>query len=621
MDVLKTGAIVSPIHEEEPDTAWGHALQSETYRKVEQRVIRQLLQALMYEDLVRYDCVADSSTDSARVFVITGKSPDGDAVEYRCVGQVTQSFGLIKLRDEPVVRTDRHTPASPAWLHQVLADIVSQVPHAEKLASFVEELEQTLLKDVQAQSLPRPQRLCEQQRQYDELEANITEAHAYHPSYKSRIGFSLEDNRLYGPEFKHTHRLSWLAVHKRRGRMNQSARIDYRTFIEQELGHEDFRRFASALERQHKAVDDYWLLPVHPWQRDTHIACLFHPELANGELVWLGQSRDTYRAQQSIRTLANAGDPAKAYVKLSLSITNTSTSRILAAHTVMNAAIITDWLQGLLEHDAYAGKLDFAILGEVLGVTCDYESMEASRKAKAYGTLGAIWRESLHRYLRPGESAVPFNGLCHVERYGRPLIDPWIQQHGLRRWTEQLLHVSVTPIIHMLFAHGIGMESHAQNIVLVHDEGWPVRVVLKDFHDGVRFSPAHLTSPERCPRLAPVPESHARVNPSSFILTDDPNAVRDFTCDSFFFICLAEVAIFLARHYGLPEHELWSATAQLIHTYQARNPEHDARFRLFDVFAPTFAVEELTRRRLLGDGEPRFRQVPNPLHQFRAGPC
>lgn len=46
------------------------------------------------------------------------------------------------------------------------------------------------------------------------------------------------------------------------------------------------------------------------------------------------------------------------------------------------------------------------------------------------------------------------------------------------------------------FAEGIATESHGQNIILVHKQGWPTRVLLKDFHDGVRYSPAHLAHPE-----------------------------------------------------------------------------------------------------------------------------
>ncbi len=55
----------------------------------------------------------------------------------------------------------------------------------------------------------------------------------------------------------------------------------------------------------------------------------------------------------------------------------------------------------------------------------------------------------------------------------------------------------------------------------------------------------------------------------------------------------------------------------MILDYQQAHPQHRDRLGLFDVFAPTYEVEELTKRRLLGDGERRFRSVPNPLHAYR----
>jgi siderophore synthetase component len=62
-------------------------------------------------------------------------------------------------------------------------------------------------------------------------------------------------------------------------------------------------------------------------------------------------------------------------------------------------------------------------------------------------------------------------------------------------------------------------------------------------------------------------------------------------------------------------------TADVIRAFQAGHPQHRARFKAFDVFAESFQVEELTKRRLLGDDEPRFKEVPNPLHAFGPSPC
>lgn len=127
---------------------------------------------------------------------------------------------------------------------------------------------------------------------------------------------------------------------------------------------------------------------MHPWQWENLIVSTFYPELLSGELIYLGTSDDQYKAQQSIRTLANATAKERPYVKLAMSMTNTSSTRILARHTVMNGPIITDWLQQLIASDSTARQLDFVILGEVAGVSFDYQHLPQSRGPQAYGTLG-----------------------------------------------------------------------------------------------------------------------------------------------------------------------------------------------------------------------------------------
>ncbi|MFC6340130.1 IucA/IucC family siderophore biosynthesis protein [Pseudomonas sp. CCM 7891] len=604
--------------------AWLANVDPDVCQRVQQRVVGQLLQTLLYEDVLPYqDQVLDNGH---RRFIVQGTDAEQQPVEYRCNGLRSTSFELIRLDHASLERVDHTGQATAPNLHQALAELLREFEGSAHLPRFIQELEQTQLKDLQARSqgysAGRPVHLLD----VDALEQHFMDAHSYHPCYKSRIGFSLEDNTKYGPEFATPIAIVWLAVAKACGAMNHSQKMDFDAFIRQETGENRWQQMATALQNQGKSPDDYWVIPVHPWQWENTIVPYFYPELVNGELIYLGVSDDQYKAQQSIRTLANASTPLRPYVKLAMSMTNTSSTRILARHTVMNGPIITDWLQQLIATDSTAQALGFVILGEVAGVSFSYDHLPATRGPQTYGTLGAIWRESIHGYLKADEHAVPFNGLSHVEnRYSNgeesPFIDTWIAQYGLQAWTQRLLEVTVPPIIHMLYAEGIGMESHGQNIVLILKDGWPQRIALKDFHDGVRYSPAHLARPQLCPTLVPLPASHARLNRNSFILTDDVNAVRDFSCDCFFFICLAEMSIFLNQHYQLDETRFWQMTADVISAYQAAHPQHRERFALFDVFAPSYEVEELTKRRLLGDGERRFKSVPNPLHAFRSQAC
>jgi siderophore synthetase component len=599
---------------------WLTPADSRRFCRVSQRVVGQLLQALLCENVLSYRL--EAMADGRQRFIVDGVDEQGCPVTYRCLGLLSDSFAIIRLDTATLQRVDAQDVPSQPDLHQALAELLGALADGQFMPRFVEELEQTLLKDLQSRSQDYQPAAAPFSLDADSLERHFMDGHRYHPCYKSRIGFSLEDNRRYGPEFGQPLAVVWLGIPRHLASVNHSRDVDLTHFLKVEFGAERWAEIDRALAEQGRSMSDYWPIPVHPWQWEKVIVPNFQPELACGEFLYLGTSGAHYRPQQSIRTLANVQDSTRPYIKLALSITNTSCSRILARHTVLNGPTINDWLQNLIATDSTARELGFVILGEVAGVSFDDGQLPAIRQGKVYGTLGAIWRKNLSSYLKPGEQGLPFNGLSRIENlYGdgeqKPFIDAWIARYGLLPWLQQLLQVSVSPIVHMLYAEGIGMESHGQNIVLIQRDGWPERIALKDFHDGVRYSPNHLARPDAAPELVPLPARHAAVNRSSFILTDDVNAVRDYSCDAFFFTCLTELAIFLRLHYGMEEGEFWRMTAEVVLDYQRRHPQHAARFALFDLFASEYEIGEFAKRRLLGDGERRVRRVPNPLCRHR----
>jgi len=397
----------------------------------------------------------------------------------------------------------------------------------------------------------------------------------------------------------------WLAAHRSITEVTASKSLDPAQVTEP-LGAEAVR-FQRMLEESGRDPEDYALVPVHPWQWRERLARAFSAQLATGELVPLGEDPHEFRAQQSIRTLSCHDRPDRPYLKLSMSIVNTSTGRGLAAHTVRNAAPITDWLREVVDSDEYLrAELRPVLLGEELGVAVTPES--GLLREDTYGALACIWRESLHPHLGEGEAAMPFTGLTSADD-GELLIGPWLREHGAEQWVRQLTRVAALPLVHLLCKHGIALETHAQNAVLLHRDGLPSRVVLKDFHDGVRFSREHLAEPQRCPQLAATPAHHT--NRNSFVETADPALVTDFLLDAFFFINFGELAIALDE--VLPERRFWQLVAEEIRAYQQRFAELSERFELFDVFTPTIEIEKLTTRRLRPDTELRLHTAANPL--------
>lgn len=590
------------------------ALRAPTYVTVRRRLFRQLLESLVYEDAIRVMNAGDGSC------AVDGTDDQGRPVRYEFTVRRRHGFDRVSLGPEPVRRVSGGAGAEADSVLRFLGEVRRELTaDPECLARFCRELDATLVKDALAEYARTERGDVLAEHDYDTLEGTVTDGHRYHPAYKSRIGFDLADNFAYGPEFLQPVRPLWVAAHRDIARVTTVDGLAEETFLAAQLGDDTLSAFRRVIDGAGRDPQDYTLLPVHPWQWREQIAPAWVDQLRRQEIILLGEDPHAFAAQQSIRTLSCRDVPERPYLKLALSIVNTSTSRVLAPHTVGNAPLVSDWLRGVVAHDAFLREeCQVIVLGEVMGTAVDPVPATDLVRSETYGTLACVWRESLHPFLRPGEQAVPFTGLTARELDGTPLIDPWVRAEGVRTWLRRLVRASVLPLLHLLFRHGIALESHAQNMVLVHEGGVPRRVALKDFHDGVRFSRTHLAEPDACPVMAAPPSHH--VNANSFLETDDLDQVADFVLDAFFFINIGELGLFLADACDLDEQDFWAVVRDEIRAYQKRFPELEGRFELFDVFKPAIEVEKLTTRRLLPDTELRVHAVANPLAEPAARP-
>jgi siderophore synthetase component len=529
---------------------------------VARRVMRQLIESLVYEGRL-----AD-----------TGEAGAGPVV-YRWNAGRRFSFDRVRLGPQAVLRhVAGATPTEALSPRRFLDDLAPVLgADAERRATFASELERTIANDSQVRRHWRQAGRRAAGAGFDELESLVVDGHRYHPSYKSRLGFDSLDNAEFGPEFGRTIRPQWVALRA------------------------DVAECSSTSGAGPDRLGDHVVLPVHPWQWRTHATATWAPLLADGALVPLGTGADDYRAQQSIRSLANVSHRSHATLKLALSIVNTSTARTLAPHTVANAPRITAWLQGIAAGDPYFRReLRPVLLGERQGVAHSPE-------------LAAIWRDSVHGHLTAGEEAAPFTALVHVDATGEPFIASWIKDQGVEPWARRLLQVTLRPVLHFLVAHGIALEAHAQNLVLIHTGGRPRRLALRDFHDGIRFSVAGLADPAARPELRPPRPEHLRVNRNSYLEAAGDDEVRDFACDCLFFVNLAELAMFLEDRFDLAEERFWALARRVIDDHRRRFPHLAERAARLDVLAPEISVEQLTTRRLLPDTDVRQQRVGNPL--------
>ncbi|PFM04327.1 siderophore biosynthesis protein [Bacillus cereus] len=583
------------------------ALESEDYISVRRRVLRQVVESLIYEGIVRPVRIEN---EEQIFFLIQGLDEDNKSVTYECYGRERMTFGRIAI-DSLVIRVQEEQQEIKS-VSQFLEEIFRVVNvERTKLDSFIHELEQTIFKDTIAQ-YERHNKVKYTQKSYDDFESLLIDGHPYHPSYKARIGFQYRDNFQYGYEFMRPIKLIWIAAHKKYATVGYENEVIYDNILKGEIGEHKLEAY---MERIHSAGCDpkqYVFIPVHPWQWENFIIPNYANHIQDKYIIYLGKSEDDYCAQQSMRTLRNVTNPKRPYVKLSLNILNTSTLRTLKPYSVVSAPAISNWLSDVVSQDSYLRDGSRVILlKEFSSVTYD------TNKKAAYGSLGCIWRESVHKYFDEQEDAVPFNGLYAKEKDGIPVIDAWLNKYGIENWLRLLIQKAIIPVIHLVVEHGIALESHGQNMILVHKEGLPVRIALKDFHEGLEFYRPFLKEMNKCPDFTKMHKTYANGKMNDFFEMDCIECLQEMVLDALFLFNVGELAFVLADEYEWKEERFWMMVVEEIENHFRKYPHLKDRFESIQLYTPTFYAEQLTKRRLYMDVESLVHEVPNPLYRAR----
>lgn len=572
-----------------------------------QRIVRQALEAALFEGLVDYIYVPGKTKRWGTVYFSLQNT------DYRCRGR-RRGFTRIRLDLSGLTRVQR--TGTPTSAEQLLQQLLAALPaKPEARTRFAQELSQTRRWcDWNSQHNPTPP-LCRRGLAFAELEMAMTEGHPYHPCFKARIGFSEEDHRRFSPESASPITPHWLAIPSDQVVCSGSA-IKRDDFYRAELGDAGFATLQARARARGLDPQAVTFVPVHPWQWQQ---CLREPFSNVGTaIVDLGQPGDDYWASQSVRTLINRQQPAKADIKLPLSIINTSAPRHLLSHGIESGPALSQWLATTVADDDFFQQYPLVILREYAGIRVK-ESELLTNHEPAICQIGALWRESIARHQKPNEGAAPLMALALTEQDGKPFIDPWVQGYGLSPWLTQLLDTLIFPVWHLLARHGIGLEAHGQNTILLHQDGWPVRLAARDFHESVEYVDAFLANHEAVPDFSQQAR-YAHAKPDEYYWMQNIEALRELAMDTLFVFHLSELALLLDEHYGLSEARFWTMVSDCLARY--RNAGHCSTERLDQLGyqAPMINVESLLRKKLCADGQEYHHRVFNPLSQDNGQP-
>ncbi|MFD0589001.1 IucA/IucC family protein [Paenibacillus sp. GCM10027627] len=581
-------------------------------------VFRKTIEALVFEGVLKpvpasqfNEHVERSGCTEAGsgIWTLEGRSVSGEKVFYECKAEIRFSFAMFRLSgDEPVIRRSsayREEASSLAlFIEETIAAMNTGHPASVK-ATFIQELEETVKKDAQSVVAVRERREPLFGRSLAELESLSPDGHPYHPCYKSRIGFNLQDNKVYGPEFQPQLRAFWIAALYADTNWGARDADNWDGFLERQLDEADLARFRAILEEQGLDLALYAMMPVHPWQWDNKISTERLDDLKTKRLVPLGFGSDAFIPQQSIRTLTGSRQNRND-LKLSLGIVNTSSIRHLTDHSVTTASAVSGWLQKVVDQDRYLQEAGLVILHEYAGISY----------TPAQGALGSMWRENTGKYLKAGEEAVPFYMLACKEADGSPFMAPWERAYGFDRWFRRFIQVCIIPVVHLLAAQGLVLESHSQNMILIHRNGWPERVALRDFHEGVEYVGSFLTSPELLPEFGDLHPAYKDARPNDFFEMASLKDLSEMLMDALWFMNMGYLIMDAADRSECSEQELWQIVAEELIAYEQRADEGlKERIRQLQWFQPECVIEPLAQKRLFGGVAVQPRSVPNPLYE------
>ena len=408
---------------------------------------------------------------------------------------------------------------------------------------------------------------------------------------KGRMGFGYDDYLSAAPELSPTVKVLWLAVHRDLAEFRSTEEWQAGRLYQHELSAEELANFEQKLHERGCSCRDYFLIPVHTWQWHQWLVPTYANEIVDQRIIELGVGQDDYVPMQSIRTLCNISQPERHYVKLPVSIFNTAVYRGLPSKRNLAAPAVTAWLKQIQSQDSDLKQSGVAFLGEVATLTihqpCFDEIEGAPYQFKEL--FGCLWRESVDPVIGTGEQALSQAALLHRDINGQSILAVLIQASGLSplQWLKRFAEVSVTPLLICLYKYGLAFSPHGENTMLIHANGVPQKMVLKDFIDDVNLVD------EDFPELASLPIE------GQILLRHPAHELSHFIFTGLFMVHYRYICNVFLKDY--PEHsevEFWQTISSVIDAFHQAHPELAERIEKFAMFRAEFEKICLNRVRL-----------------------
>lgn len=371
-----------------------------------------------------------------------------------------------------------------------------------------------------------------------------------------------------------------------------------------------FRDWEHRLIIENRCPENYVPLPVHPWQADVILKHLCAVSIVEGHLLLLdGPTLDT-EPTLSVRTVMPCGDSHAPNLKLSLAVRLTSGVRSITPRSCQMGPRICHLLRKIIAEDKQL-QSRVELVDEEVGIHYNprYDAVDHARY------VSAILRRGISSCVATDELAVigaalplysPITGMpLFLEVSGHVLCTLNEALNSFREYVQLLLEI----ILRFYLVHGISLEAHGQNCLVVFGGAHEVRrILLRDF-GGIRIYEPSLMAHGH----------HLTIHKDRLTIVKCFEELRLNLLHRVYQCHIGHLAYGLSSYFGLAESRFWMEVAGVTEgVLDSLRNEVESYLWLEErafILDPIWLGKASLRMRLLDRAKDISVKVPNPLLQ------
>ncbi|WP_131782584.1 IucA/IucC family protein [Legionella gresilensis] len=297
--------------------------------------------------------------------------------------------------------------------------------------------------------------------------------HPYHPNFRAKMGFSRREVLQYSPEFNAEVSVHWCALHQQKA---------HTTFIDKSYLElmancfpKDFAIWQHKLRCQQVNPDNFYPIPVHPWQWRNQLQASLAPLIDKKQLILTPHHQVTHPSM-SLRTMMPISSHAN-HLKLALAVHTTSAIRTVSPASIENGPILSKWLTHILALEHHYENTLF-VARDIAGAR-----LQDPHFSSIYKQFGFILRESPLQLIKDNQQVIPLAALfVNSPLSNQPLLLDIIKASGiaLENYFNHYCHCVLKGQLHLLMRYGIALEAHQQNTLVVFENHQPQSLIIRD---------------------------------------------------------------------------------------------------------------------------------------------